>query len=1320
NNQLLSTAITGADGIARLAVVEDHPDGPPWLVTARLGSDLGYLRPGSRQWAIDAAGLAGRTWPESYEAFLYTERGVYRPGDAIHVTGILRDRAGGVPPSFPLMLHLRRGDGREIATATVTPPEEGQGVFHHAFATLTGARTGQYEVILTLPGSRERLGRVTAIVEEFLPVRLEMECATAADLFHGDDPPEVAIAARYLFGQPAAGLPWRVTTRLEPLTFRSGSHPGFCFTEEKPRRARKIDATGLELDPEGADRLAPELPGDLPPGLWRVTFSATVTEPGSRSVSSRAEARHDSATRHLGLALPQEGDHSLPAGRESVIRWVLLDAEDSLAKLPENDAEIAWELLRVRWESILREVNGRAVWRQEERTERISAGAIEETDAARGAGSIPVLCPKEGFYRLRVTDPLTGIVTLLEFRAGDGNSISHRDDERPERLVLALDREGYRPGERATVTIESPFPGSLLMSLESDRVLATKVVEEADARATIEIDLPPDLRGGAFVAATLVRPIDPGEADWMPHRAFGVARIPIDSSPLRLPVAIEAASEVEPGGTLIISVETDPPADPRRPAVAHLWAVDEGILLASAYRTPDPGPFFHAPRRAVVRGADVYGDLLPDDHAAADLTYIGGDGARARRVRTSPVAARRRQPAVVWRAAMPVDEAGHLVAEIAVPELSGELRLMAVVVSGDRYGSTERPVTVTAPLLVESPWPRFAAPGDTLQVPLKIFNNSRHDLGVVPELFIDGPITAAALPAALVAVPAMATESLWIEVTATGVGPVSVEACVTAASGDVAPLVARCRAELVCRPVAPLYKEAQVVRVEAGERLALAPRKRYLPGSARARVTVSALPAAELAPALEQLIAYPYGCVEQTASRLLALAVAVDEASGFDATGRRGEALRGMIDAGVTRLYSMQNHDGGLSYWPGSGSSSPWGSAHAAEAILEAKRAGAEVPASLEGALLEYLARLLRNRRSEAALGANTRARMLSLLAVAGRPMQGRMALLSEKPDDLDIAARAQLALGWLALGRRDRALSLLGPGLLGLEVPFSASGRITSRVAQDAALLAALLSMEPEHEWVPLLAARVIDARRQGRWGNTLESSRALVALAAYRRFHREPAAFTGRILHGGESTAFDDEKAGKVVVDGADTREIVIESEGAGSLTVVATTEGLLAEPVPPRDHGLVARRRWLDSDGGPLDLAALRVGDLLFVEVTLAVKGAPAGTRHDNIVIVDALPAGLEVENPRLATSISARDHAAAGRRERARTPDTPDRIEFLDDRVLIFTSASVRERRFRYPLRAVTAGSFAVPPLEASSMYLPELSSLTTASRLEVAR
>jgi uncharacterized protein YfaS (alpha-2-macroglobulin family) len=426
------------------------------------------------------------------------------------------------------------------------------------------------------------------------------------------------------------------------------------------------------------------------------------------------------------------------------------------------------------------------------------------------------------------------------------------------------------------------------------------------------------------------------------------------------------------------------------------------------------------------------------------------------------------------------------------------------------------------------------------------------------------------------------------------------------------------------------------------------------------------------------------------------------------------------VQAGITRLIAMQTASGGLSMWPGYRDAWPWGSVYAAHFLIEARRAGHEVPEDFRRELLAY-ARNLLNQSSDNPEVLSTQAYACYVLALAGTPERAVMSRLTDlangrATNKTEIAAdmRFHLAAAWLAAGRRDLAEGLIPQTLPTPQERRSLGGTLASPVRDRAILVNTLLEVAPEHPGLAELVQQLADAGYRGQWRSTQDTAFAVLALGRYLRQNKSETSFdSARLLLDGREVRILEEKRSALwdaaAMQGtALTVEITGKSHAKGH--VAWLEHGVPLAPPAAADNGMTVRRTLLDEHGKPIESGRVRSGDLIQIELEIS-----AATALENIVIEDLLPAGLEVENPRLKTT--AADSADAP--EADHNPFRDARLDMRDDRLVVIGSlVRAGTGTFAYTARAVTAGSFVLPPVHAECMYDSGINSTSRTTRLEI--
>jgi len=633
-------------------------------------------------------------------------------------------------------------------------------------------------------------------------------------------------------------------------------------------------------------------------------------------------------------------------------------------------------------------------------------------------------------------------------------------------------------------------------------------------------------------------------------------------------------------------------------------------------------------------------------------------------------------PVALWSGVVRSGADGLVSVPFTVPEsYSGRLRLMAVAVSGRRSGAQAAVCAVRAPVLVQASLPRFLAPGDRCRVPVTVFNQ-----GVAGEAEVavtaEGALRAAPTSQRL-ALAAGSSAVAWIDVVAAdamGAGVFTVSARL-GGEGH------RERSELMVRPAVPVATVGGSLSVLPGKPLAVPAPLGFLAGGWRAaRVRLDPAPDLGVPLAIERLLAYPHGCTEQVAAGCLAL---VRLPEFLPAEARPAAAAR--LAHGFARLELAATRDGGLSMWPGERTAWPWASVFVLHLLHEAAIAGYAVPADLRDNLIGYArAQLGRNDAEELA----TRCYAAHVLALHGQPQPAALARLAAEVAGphawVTPECTLHLAAAWLAAGDRTRAAALVPPALAPRQERRD-GGDCGSGTRDRAIALLALVGLDPQRPEAARLARELADERT---WGSTQDTAWAVLALGRWRATLRPAPYVRASLLDGATVLA---EGGGALAWDGAALPAGLIAriEGGEGAIGFLSwTAAGIPAAAPPAVSAGLTVERAW--SPAGPI-----RRGDL--ITVTLSVT-SPDGRPRRNVVVEDLLPAGFEIENPSLATS------AAQGAQAVEAEGLRPDHVEMRDDRlVMVGDLRDRRPLRHRYLVRAVAAGSFALPPPSAECMY-----------------
>ncbi len=1292
-NQLLGQGTTDAQGRAEIDLETTPEKGETaYLVTASLVDDLGLLLlPASRHGLMEFDTTGRPPAATAYEALLYSERGIYRPGETVTLAAIVRDDRLRAAGSLPARLTVVDPAGARLLAAIVELDASG-------FATLSvplpkHARTGSYVAKIGLPQTDGRSpiwGEAQFRVGAYMPDRLRATLQLEAATYTPADTLVAQLAAAYYFGAPGVACKGSFRVSLQDLDFAPKGFAGYTFGDaERPPINDTIHQAELTTDSEGHATLRLPLASQRhqPRQTLQLIVVGSILEAGGRAVSATATAPLHVQPFHLGLQCGWK-DPQPPAAGPLPIRWATVAADGT--PLP-VDQEWRYQLFEKQWQHVLvRSTGGDYHYTWQLRRERIAEGTVAATGEAAGEITLPFLPP--GQYELLAGDALGQVQTRLPFWFHAG-----ADQAQPTRsalLRLQTDRPSYPPGAVAKLSFHAPAAGvALLASTAGNRLEQVAETTVAKGLNTIDLPVPATPFGSLYAAVTLIvdpaadgAPADPAR----PRRLFGLAKLAIDQQEHALTVDLEAPEVAEPGQTITVKLALAQGGQPVAGKI-HLFAVDQGILALTAHRTPDPFAFFHGPRACRAAFADIFDQLFPELPSDGGASTVGGDAGNLARL-FNPLPIDDFTPAVVVLPLVDLPASGQATVELALPKLTGAMRLMAVAFNAEAVGHAEAAIILRQPVSVLLSGPRAVAPGDTFAITVQLLNHSLPAGEASWRLAAEGPIRLVDGDAqgTLVLTPGgEARHLVRCQADPDQASPAKLTASL--ALGDK-------RDEAIwpisIRPPTPAEFRGQFAAVAPGQTLTLAAAD-WLPGSFSGRLDVSPLPGIEVAPALAWLRAYPYGCLEQTVSAAFPLPYFAALLSPYGSTGAGDlAAATTELNAAIQRIMMMELPAGGFSTWPGGREAWLGGTLYAAHFLLEARDFGATVDDPFWRRTVRFLQRVALGEIAGVALADHAYA--LYLLARAGQPepnvATGILAGEANPPFARLLAAASLLGTRDAARGRTELEQLLTQnylEGQLGWEM--DSPGRRTGLAAN------LLLDLLPEH---PEAARLVQELRRQrgshGHWHTTQGNALAVIALGKYLARQPPDRQSTGHVTLAGQRTPVSLDSP--FAADLEQPAPISVEAAGPGPLYLAHAAFGVPRQPTTETiASGLRVEREYLDEEMQPK--TTFKQGDLVRVRLTLA-----SPEPRTNVVVADLLPGGLEIEDGSLETRWAPSDKA---RRMNVLFVDK------LDDRLLLFChlDGGRHPATFVYTARAVTPGTYTIPRLAAECMYSPEIRAAT---------
>ncbi len=1313
---LLLEGETDAEGLARLRL--DGKKLKPFMVTVAKDDDLAFISlqdslvPQPQQRAsrpylptsLKSAEVADTESPAlPMEAFVYTDRGVYRPGEVAHVRAILRGAHLALPAAIPVTLQAIRPDGREHSQQTAMLSSFGTAAFIVPWNDFDA--TGRYRLQIRTPGAQQPLGSTTIALEDFVPPRMAVDVNTKVSELASQA--MVTVAARYLYGAPAANNRFGITMHAVPTEFAPAGFDDYAFgNPDFPRKSSTHEIASGNLTDDGTTETRFELPADLrPPAMLEAIITATVHEQGGRTVSAAARTPMHVYPYYIGIRKSDMRNLEPGKNRDVTIQLVSLQGKPHAGEIP-----VSVFIEQVSWSTVLtRDSNGHYRYESHERITPLYSDVIH-TDT-NGVAIYELHNAHTGRLRLRAESP-DGPSTLYAYHVR-GAGWRDRAMDRPDRVELEWDRPSYRPGDTAILTVTAPFAGRALLVTEQDRLLyhETRLMEENTA--TFHIPVTDAYFPNAHASVHVIRSLSPEDptGSRTAARALGSIPLRLDPEPHSLKVDITAPQQSRPDSKLPITITVQSPD--QRPAHAEvaIAVVDEAICMLTDFQTPNPIEHFMALRHRPFLSSDLYAMLLPeiDPDLANYHAHTGGDIGALLRGRLNPIRSRRFRPLAIWESAVETDSEGHAKIEIPIPEFSGKVRIMAVAVGHEHIGSAEQFVTISRPFTMLASLPRFLATEDYTQMPIEFHHNGEDTIPVSLEIRSDGPLHIMGNTNYTFDVAVNERFSLDIPMRADArKGVAHIQITATTPNEVITDKI-----ELPIRPPVAYRTGHQHIALDAGESLEIPTPSNWYPDTLTQSIRVTTNNIIRLEGAYEFLTRYPYGCLEQVLSTAFAV-LRTKDLSTLDTSEFRITDPDAYLRTSMNRIFAMQNANGGFGWWPHARNPYEWGSIYAMHFLTLAGKEGLRTPPVTYDRGIQYLRSLLsrsapsqleRNRanwQKDAAL----RAYACYVLALAETPNHSWMNRLLEQVEHMNADSRLHLVKALAASGRRRDAYNLLR-SLDHMDIPREASdrGTLASPARSIALHLSAWLAIDHQHPSIPEQVDKLLAHQQNGRWRTTQENAAALQALAKHILLTQDtPQDFTASLTQQEKEINLLP-ASGKIALDA--TLPIRIENEGPGRLYANIRTYGLPKDNTQDVDEGIRIRRTYWNIAQERIDAASVRQGDLIIIGLEVDTMGR----NRDNLVIADLLPAGLEIESANLRTN-----ELVPWAKSRNTLPVR--HVDNRDDRLIIFTEPFSGTRQYYYAVRAVTPGTYIRPPVTIEGMYTPEIHSTHHAGELKV--
>lgn len=1277
-HQALASGTTDDKGQVRL----DLSSGRPFYLIASQGTQRSYLRvDNGSALSLSSFDVSGEVVQKGIKGFIYGERGVWRPGDTLHLGFMLNDRAKQLPAEHPVVMELYNPLGQMYARKTQTRGELGLYVFD--FVTEADAPTGAWNVKAQVGGvSFSKRLRIESIKPNRLKIALSMPEKT---LLRGE-PMDARLHVEWLQGAIARNLKYDIqgTFIATPTTFEG--YKGFYFDD--PSRVFNTEESklisGVTNERGDATVQARFELGSTAPGMLLANLVTRVYEESGDFSIDADRMLYSPYRRYAGIKSPQKDKEQLNTGTNYTYE---VASVDYLGK-PQANTELDVKVYKVYWHWWWdSNSSGLANYVSDSYNKPVKTFTVRTDGDGRGTFQLSFPDKEWGTYFISVKDKeskhSTGVMSYFDWPYNEGRRNTD-GSESATMLSFKTDKDSYTPGEKMVVTFPSTKGSRAIISIENGvRVLSLTEHTCEDKQTTVRLDVTKDMQPNAYVYITLLQPHGITKND-LPIRLYGVVPFTVTSPESHLTPVIQSPAELKPDASYTISV-----SEKNGKEMAYTLAiVDEGLLDLTRFRTPEPWKAFNAREALGVNTWDLYNYVVGAYGGRIEQLFsIGGDDA----LNKGPKAiVNRFKPVVRFDGPFLLKKGKTARHTYQMPNYNGRVKIMVVAGNGEAYGHADKSVMVRKPVMLLGTLPRVIGVGEEMVVPATVFATED---GV-------GAVNVSIACSSNMEVVGEATRSLSFERKGDqqasfrirvkknpGIGKVTITAT---GKGDKSVY----ETELEIRTVRRPQVKVTAATLEAGKSWKETVAMPGATGTNQLTLEVSDIAPVNVSSRLSYLLGYPHGCLEQITSKGFPQLYI---SSFTDLPLQQAKSTEEAVKEVIRRLRSYQTVDGAFAYWPGGTSSNGWGTVYATHFLLEASKKGYLVPEAMKQSVLNNLRRVARNWKPATSYYMDseeaTQAYRLYVLALAGSPEMGAMNRLKEMKDLISMS-RWSLASAYALVGREDVAQDLISK-TTALPSGYSEYDETFGSDVRDQSIQLMTLCLLDKGKEAATLVEELSKQLSSDDWLSTQSTAFALVALSDYLAKYRVDGAMDFTYACGGKDGQVKTDKNiwSETLLDKAGTSASV-ELKNTGKSTLFAR---IITEGIPEQGeekayaNGVSLAVSYVDLNGSPVNVAQLEQGTNFSAVVT--VKN-PSARGYNNLVLSEIFPAGWEILNTRFLNE-SVTDSLSAG----VNYQDIrDDRVYSYIDRLPAGSQVTVKIN-----LCAVYPGRFYLPPVYCEAMY-----------------
>lgn len=1242
---------------------------PAFISASSQGKQFTVLNLRNEPFNLEDRGDEGRDANNTTDGYLFTERGIYRPGETVHHVCLLRDKEGQALKQHPLTLKLFRPDG--VLAEQLVLQDKGNGAYLYDYAINGSAQSGVWTAAIYLDPKGAQLNYVTFEVNDFVPPRIEVKTTSSSPQVKPFEQATIDVLAQYYYGPFAANLRVEGQAKLvvsaEPFAKYKDYHFGL---EEEKWTPQIFKLPETKTNNEGKASLSLQI--DVIPQTTQplqIETYVNVFEVGGRARKTKLLTSFWHQPYLIGIA-PLFKDNVANSNADAVFKVIALNEKGEL----QNAASLKFTLFEEQHDYVWYRQGSQWQYDLVTRDKVIQTGTLTLEGKQPTELKIPL---KYGPYRIEIIDDKTGVATSYRFSSGWYYSTETPD--KPDMLEIALDEKSLKDN-RAKVHLKSPFKGELFLAWAGEKftpIYQDKIGTEP-VTLTIPVSNPPT--SGQYLVATVFAPQNDALAQ-VPKRAIGITYAENKQEKLKHEInfSIEHPEKVQSGKSFSITLKTEKPTQDLRYTVA---LVDEGTLSLTDFNSPSPFDYFFAQTKLNYALRDSYGYLINPYGVKPGSFDVGGGGSIMAKALTQ-LPARAFKVVALFSGVVESNGKNTITVPFTLPEYTGKLRVMVVAWNETSLGEAQSSLLVQDPLDVYLALPRFLAPEDEATIPLmlKVIDAPQGSYTVTYRTQNNEQKQQVTLKK---------DQELQIPLTV-GFKESGVKNNVIDIQGPNGFNLKRTW-ELSVRPKVQTISLHQYHKLDPNQSVSFTPEllKDFQTNNSQVTLSVGSIPEVGAKSHINDLLQYPYYCLEQTTSRLLA--------------GMLSNEAEALLQKGYNQLTTLQKMDGSFSLWSQNGQTEPWLSLYAYDVLLLGKEKGAKVP----DAMLANLSRWALEAKDRTINAQED----ISIVAYAhyllAKEHKGTLRQLRFFADNQAKAITQRHDMAFIAAAFAyydspndaklwfDKAIAVAPQPKENYYTGFG------SELRNDAILLTMMAQTTKQHPQLITLAQTLVDKSKESVYLSTQEKAwvaRASHALKDARKTYHvqlDAKPIEGTLTHNVDLT------------QAALTKNPVLKNVGKETVYYALTLHGEPKDVKTLPQKGFELTRTVYTLDGQEADLNNIHSGERYVV----LLRGKKQVENLNHILLVDLLPAGFEIDNAKLALDNLETLHWLG--------PLTiASRFEGRDDRFMAaFELQAQSEFSAAFMVRAVSAGSFAYPPAFVEAMYQPQFFCYTDEQKIAV--